>query len=202
MNNSHRNTINLEQAEILSHEAFAGEQNLLTVHAPQIAEKARAGSFVHITCDASRPLRRPISIMRVDRKRGQVELLYKIFGEGTRLLSKREVGERLNIMGPIGTPFRSHMERPRPLLIGGGVGIPPMVFLADELRDAEETYPADWIDDAFRIAVADNVRKWRYILAILERWATEGRDDGTRQRDTETKRRWYTDEEFEQFFEH
>ena len=62
----------------------------------------------------------------------------------------------------------------------------------------------DVIDDVptFRIAVADNVRKWRYILAILERWATEGRDDGTRQRDTETKRRWYTDEEFEQFFEH
>ncbi len=75
-------------------------------------------------------------------------------------------------------------------------------ILADELRDAEATYPADWIEDAFRIAVANNVRKWRYIQAILERWATEGRDDGISQRDIETKRRWYTDEEFELFFEH
>jgi DnaD/phage-associated family protein len=75
-------------------------------------------------------------------------------------------------------------------------------ILADELREAEETYPASWIEDAFRIAVANNVRKWRYIRAILERWATEGRDDGTSGRDIETERRWYTDEEFEQFFKH
>jgi DnaD/phage-associated family protein len=75
-------------------------------------------------------------------------------------------------------------------------------ILADELRDAEATYPADWIEDAFRIAAASNVRKWRYIQAILDRWATEGRGDATGRRDIETERRWYTDEEFEQFFEH
>jgi DnaD/phage-associated family protein len=75
-------------------------------------------------------------------------------------------------------------------------------LLADELRDAEATYPSDWIGDAFRIAVANNVRKWSYIQAILESWATEGRGDGTTQRGTEKKRRWYTDEEFETFSEH
>lgn len=75
-------------------------------------------------------------------------------------------------------------------------------ILADELRDAEESYPASWIEDAFRIAVTKNARNWRFIRAILERWATEGKDDGTSERDTEAKRRWYTDEEFEQFFKH
>jgi DNA replication protein len=75
-------------------------------------------------------------------------------------------------------------------------------ILADELRDAEATYPANWIEDAFRIAAANNVRKWRYIQAILGRWASEGRGDATGRRDIETERRWYTDEEFEQFFEH
>ncbi len=75
-------------------------------------------------------------------------------------------------------------------------------ILADELRDAEESYPASWIEDAFRIAVAQNVRKWRYIQAILERWSTEGKDDGTRQPDTETKQRWFTDDEFDLYFEH
>jgi DnaD/phage-associated family protein len=75
-------------------------------------------------------------------------------------------------------------------------------LLADELRDAEATYPSDWIGDAFRIAVANNVRKWSYIQAILESWATEGRGDGTTQRGTEKKQRWFTDEEFEIFSEH
>ncbi len=75
-------------------------------------------------------------------------------------------------------------------------------ILADELREAEATYPADWIEEAFHIAVSNNVRKWRYIQAILERWTTEGRGDGTDQRDTEKGDRWYTDEEFKQFFVH
>ncbi len=75
-------------------------------------------------------------------------------------------------------------------------------ILTDELHDAEESYPASWIEDAFRIAVTRNARNWRFIRAVLERWATEGREDGTNRRDTEAKRRWYTDEEFEQFFKH
>ena len=52
-------------------------------------------------------------------------------------------------------------------------------IIADELREAELRYPAEWIEDAFRIAVEQNKRAWRYIRAILERWATEGRDTGT-----------------------
>lgn len=51
-------------------------------------------------------------------------------------------------------------------------------IIADELREAELRYPAEWIEDAFRIAVEQNKRAWRYIRAILERWATEGRDAG------------------------
>jgi DnaD/phage-associated family protein len=50
-------------------------------------------------------------------------------------------------------------------------------IIAQELVEAEETYPAEWIEDAFRIAAGRNVRNWRYIRAILQRWATEGKDD-------------------------
>jgi dihydroorotate dehydrogenase electron transfer subunit len=140
MNQSHRHTIDLVSAPILSHERFDSEQYLLRVQAPEIAARARAGSFVHITVDAQRPLRRPISIMRVDKQAGWVEFLYKVFGEGTKLLSRRQVGEKLNILGPIGNPFTPHKERRRPLLIGGGVGIPPMIFVADELRAGKGAY--------------------------------------------------------------
>ena len=131
---SHRDTIFVEDAEVLEHKAFAGAQHVLRVQAPQTAAHALAGSFAHLTCDPLLPMRRPLSIMRVDPDAGWVEFLYKAVGAGTKLLAQRKVGESLSVMGPIGQPFVARAERPRPLLIGGGVGIPPMVFLADTLR--------------------------------------------------------------------
>jgi dihydroorotate dehydrogenase electron transfer subunit len=78
-------------------------------------------------------MRRPISILRVGAQQGWVDFLYKVVGEGTELLSRRRIGDTLSCMGPIGQPFR--VEVSRPLLIGGGVGMPPMIFLAESLRD-------------------------------------------------------------------
>ena len=134
MNKRHRGTIFVEDAEILAHDAFPGDQYILRVHAPRCAEKAEPGSFVHLQCDPLLPMRRPLSIMRTDPRAGWVEFLYKAVGEGTRLLARRAKGETLSVMGPIGTPFRPHGDRPRALLLGGGVGIPPMVFLASALK--------------------------------------------------------------------
>lgn len=134
MSKSHRGTIHLEQAEVLAQEAHAGGQFILRLHAPRCAARARPGSFVHIQCNPLLPLRRPLSIMRASPEAGWVELLYKAVGRGTRLLADRRVGERLSLLGPIGRPFELHPQRTRPLLLGGGVGIPPMVFLADQLR--------------------------------------------------------------------
>jgi dihydroorotate dehydrogenase electron transfer subunit len=137
---SHRDTIFLEEAEIIDHRAFEGDQYTLRVRAPEIAKHAQAGSFAHITCDPQRPMRRPISIMRVMPQNGEVDFLYKAFGEGTALLAKRQVGETLSILGPIGKPFELHSNRPRPLLIGGGVGMPPMVFVADLIRQQHTNF--------------------------------------------------------------
>ncbi|VAX00499.1 Dihydroorotate dehydrogenase (NAD(+)), electron transfer subunit [hydrothermal vent metagenome] len=142
---SHRGTIFPTQAEILSHDAFAGDQYIMRVQAIDIAKHAQAGSFVHIQCDPSLPMRRPISIMRVDQDSGWVEFLYKVFGEGTRLLSQRKVGETLDLFGPIGVPFKLHSDRTRPLLIGGGVGIPPMIYLADEMRSQKKIYSSPFV---------------------------------------------------------
>ena len=73
-----------------------------------------------------------MSIMRVGED--WIEVLYKIVGDGLRLLSNKQPGDRVSLLGPIGVPFAPDPERPKALLIGGGVGIPPMVFLADALR--------------------------------------------------------------------
>jgi dihydroorotate dehydrogenase electron transfer subunit len=123
--------IRVEQARVLSQQAFPGDQFVLRLHAAHCAEHAQPGSFVHLQCDDLLPMRRPFSIMRTDPDEGWIEILYRIFGDGTRRLSRQGTGRSLSLIGPIGTPFALHDNRSRPLLIGGGVGIPPMVFLAD-----------------------------------------------------------------------
>ena len=133
MSKNSRNTIFVEDALILSHESFEGDQFILRVMAPKCAAHAIAGQFAHIQCDPQRPMRRPISIMRVSKQDGWVDFLYKRLGEGTALLAQRKPGESLSMFGPIGKPF--NVERKRPVLIGGGVGMPPMIFLAEELRN-------------------------------------------------------------------
>lgn len=134
----HRDTIFLEDAEVLDHTAHAGDQWTLRLNAPQCASRAEPGQFVHLQCDERLPMRRPLSIQRVDREAGWVEFLYKRVGAGTEALTHQPIGSRLSLLGPIGQGFRLHPERPLRLLLGGGVGIPPMVFLADRLRATGE----------------------------------------------------------------
>jgi len=136
-----RGTIFLEDALVLQHTAYDGEQLILRLEAPKCAARAEPGSFVHLTCDAAIPMRRPLSIMRADPAAGWIEILYKVTGLGLHALAARKAGERISTLGPIGHPFTPHPERPRTLLIGGGVGIPPMVFLADRLRARSEFQP-------------------------------------------------------------
>ena len=137
---SNRGSIAVENAKILEREEYPGDQFILRVHAPEIAATAKPGQFAHIQCDPALPMRRPLSIMRVSAKNGWVDFLFKILGEGTRLLAQRKVDDVLSILGPIGIPFESHMKYSRPLLIGGGVGIPPMVFLAESMREIKDAY--------------------------------------------------------------
>jgi len=129
-----RATLNVEDAKILEHQSFPGDQHVLRLHAPETAAAARAGNFVHLRCDPSLPMRRPMSIMRAAPESGWLEILYKAQGDGSRRLAARRPGETLSLLGPIGKPFRQGDYRKRPLLIGGGVGIPPLIFLAGHIR--------------------------------------------------------------------
>ncbi len=135
MSHAHRNTIFLEDAEVLAHEAHADKQFVLKLKAPQCAANAQPGSFVHLECDPLLPMRRPLSIMRANAARGTIDILYKCLGPGLEHLARKQVGARVSSLGPIGCGFTPHPERPRTLLVGGGVGIPPMIFLAESLRE-------------------------------------------------------------------
>jgi dihydroorotate dehydrogenase electron transfer subunit len=135
-----RDTLIVEDATIVSIDAHPGEQYVLGLAAPLTAASASPGSFVHIRCDDAIPMRRPLSIMRARADEGRIDVLFKVVGDGLRALAGREVGDRVNIIGPIGRGFVPSIERPRTLLIGGGVGIPPMIFLAEHLKD----HVSDW----------------------------------------------------------
>jgi dihydroorotate dehydrogenase electron transfer subunit len=132
---SNRGTLFVEDGELISTQTYPGEQFIMRIRAPKCAAAAVPGSFVHVTCDATLPMRRPLSIMRADDD--WIEVLYKIVGEGLHLLADKKPGDIINILGPVGQPFKPSAKRPKCLLIGGGVGIPPMVFLAETLLDVQ-----------------------------------------------------------------
>jgi len=131
---NYRNTIFEENAEILAHVHHDGEQCIMRLHAPKTAQHAKAGQFVHLRVSQAKALRRPISIMLSNPEKGTIDLLYKKIGEGTHQLAEREVGESVAMMGPIGRPFDLSDTAKRYICIGGGVGIPPMIFAADSLQ--------------------------------------------------------------------
>lgn len=131
--------------------------------------------------------------MRLAVKRGIfIQARHGQRGGGAYLLnteSNRRAVEQRAVSGGLGPaddhePFDGPFERPNVFAVyEDNIGmLNPMI--AEELKDAEERYPQDWIEDAFREAVKSNKRSWRYVSAVLERWEREGRGDGGPGRDT------------------
>lgn len=142
---------------------------------PDALQRAvRRGTLLHLTAPGGKPQ----SIYCANNTRGrrtaeraqlgQIELLKE-----AKLVEPPLPGERPNIYA----------------LYEQTIGLLQPI-IAEELRDAEASYPAAWIEEAFHIAASRNVRNWRYVSRILERWCTEGKDE-----DKTRDRTWYTDEE-------
>jgi dihydroorotate dehydrogenase electron transfer subunit len=179
-----RGTIALEDAEIIDHQAFAGQQFILRVRAPKAARRATPGTFAHISVDPAVPLRRPLSIMRANASEGWLEFLYKPKGRGLDKLSARRSGEVLSVIAPIGRGFAPDPARPQLLALGGGVGIPPMIFLADQFRarpefktlvlmGSEVPFPFELVES--RLEVAGGSAGATHAVALLERWGVPSR---------------------------
>lgn len=134
-----RGRIHRVEARVLENRALPAGQHVLRLQAAAIARGATPGSFVHLRPEAgATALPRPLSILWADREAGAVELLHKVVGRGTAALARLRPGEARLALGPIGRGFAPVPGRDRPLLIGGGVGIPPVLFLARELRARAE----------------------------------------------------------------
>ncbi|MCK4273315.1 MAG: dihydroorotate dehydrogenase electron transfer subunit [Dehalococcoidales bacterium] len=102
---------------------------LVWLDAPQIAAAAAPGQFVMVRCGGDTVLPRPLSIHRVEGD--SLSLLFSVVGRGTRWLSQQEKGESLDLFGPLGNGFRIDPASKNLLIVSGGMGIAPLVFLAD-----------------------------------------------------------------------
>ncbi len=127
--------MSLITADIIKHYRVAPQYRLLEFNAPELADQAKPGQFVHVKCGSTHDplLRRPISIHRVNRMQGTVSLLYRIVGRGTELLSAKKQGEKLDVIGPLGNGFQVSPPGSSAAVIAGGIGIAPLFFLLSEL---------------------------------------------------------------------
>lgn len=130
---------------ILQQECIGTDIYSLWLDAPQIASQAKPGQFISVySNDSGRVLPRPISICEIDREKGALRIVYRIAGKGTKEFSGMKAGETLDILGPLGNGFPMDVIKgKRIFMMGGGIGVPPMVQTAKE-AEAEVTVIAGY----------------------------------------------------------
>ena len=131
-------TVFEEKSRVIQQIEFAGEQFVLTLEAHKSSMTASPGEFAFVDCGENILLRRPLSYLRANKEQKTVEFLYKIIGPGLEALSKLQPGDEVSLMGPIGTGFNFEKPNQIPVVIGGGVGIPPVLFLAEYLKNLNQ----------------------------------------------------------------
>lgn len=113
---------------------------LMTIESPEIAAAGKPGQFVHIRCGGPEAyLRRPISICRIDRERGTFDIGVQIRGKGTKVLSRMREKEPIDVMGPLGKGFSLKPEDRRIAVVGGGIGVFPLLQLLVEHPASEKS---------------------------------------------------------------
>jgi dihydroorotate dehydrogenase electron transfer subunit len=168
-------------ATVVANEPIADNVFVLRLEEPELARDVRPGQFAHVRCvppgmNSSDPfLRRPLSVLRTganprnELPSDQYEIVYDVVGRGTALLARLGAGEFVDVLGPLGRAFTIERPTARLLLVGGGVGIVPLVALAEEalnrsvsvallagFRSDRKLFPARYVPSEVEYVVATN----------------------------------------------
>ena len=127
----------VETAVVVRNELIAQGIYLMTLYAPEITAKSRTGQFVNLEVphDGTRILKRPISISRIDADSGTMDLIVQVIGGGTLCVCEIGKGEPIRIVGPLGNGFLRFEQTEHLWLVGGGVGIAPLLMAAEAYKE-------------------------------------------------------------------
>lgn len=151
------------KAVVKKQEQLANDVYSLILCAPEIAKEAKAGQFVSVySKDGSKLLPRPISLCEIEKETGTIRLVYRVVGFGTKEFSGLRVDDTIEVMGPLGNGFDKKDKKA--ILIGGGIGIPPMLELAKELN-CEKSIVLGFRDETFLI---DDLKKYGTVYMASE----------------------------------
>ncbi|MBR5090329.1 MAG: dihydroorotate dehydrogenase electron transfer subunit [Ruminiclostridium sp.] len=122
--------------KIVGKKALAADIFSFTVHCPEVAELARCGQFVHILAPGF-TLRRPISICGIDRAEGTIRFVFLVKGHGTEAIARLDEGDMIDMIAPLGNGFsvQSAPSDKRVIVVGGGIGVPPMLETAKNCKN-------------------------------------------------------------------
>ncbi|MCP1102634.1 dihydroorotate dehydrogenase electron transfer subunit [Aequitasia blattaphilus] len=155
-----------EIAKVLSQKEIAKDIFDLWIESQSVTADGKAGQFVSLyTGDESRLLPRPISICEIDSDRNALRLVYRVTGEhtGTKIFSKMTEGDEIEILGPLGNGFDTSIPEDA-ILIGGGIGIPPMLELAKE-RSGKSYIVTGFKDSTF---LMEDLQRWGEVAIATE----------------------------------
>jgi dihydroorotate dehydrogenase electron transfer subunit len=121
-----------EDVSILENKKVNGKYFKLAFGSKNLSRDIKPGQFLHVRVSQGQDpyLRRPFSYFRISP--GRVEILYEVLGRGTSILSGKQKGDSLRVMGPLGNTFTEKLGKKKRILVAGGVGVPPLVFLAEK----------------------------------------------------------------------
>ncbi|MFC1767527.1 dihydroorotate dehydrogenase electron transfer subunit [Candidatus Margulisiibacteriota bacterium] len=125
-----------ENAKVLETTYVASHHFKVSLFSPKIAKDAKPGQFVMVKCENGSfdpLLRRPLSLHRIGKDK--IEILFKVIGKGTLLLSELKKGDTVNLIGPLGNEFTVNKDIKEAVIMGGGVGVAPLLSLAESIKD-------------------------------------------------------------------
>lgn len=131
----------IRKVVVLENQLIAPGMYSMTLDAKEIATQAKPGQFVNLYCKGeSNLLPRPISICEINKIEGTINLVYAVVGKGTNEFSHIQEGESIEVLGPLGNGFMIDNSKRKNIVIGGGVGAPPLLELIKHLKGEIDVY--------------------------------------------------------------